>query len=72
MIKCIHDIHWKVCKYYGILDCKKEYKHQPEWIAEAKEATILWDFTIQTDRKIKNNRPDFVVKDFKRKKKNLF
>ena len=39
------------------------YEHQPE----VKGATILWDFAIQTSRKIKSHRPDIVVKDNKRK-----
>ena len=43
------------------------YKHQPEQITEAKGATILRDFAIQTDRKIQTNRPDIAVKDYKRK-----
>ena len=34
---------------------------------EVKEVTILLDFAIQTDRKIKSNKPDIVVKDYKRK-----
>ena len=58
-----HCILWKVCKYSGTLDCGKCYKHQPE----DKGATLLWKFAIQTDRKIKNNRPDIKVKDYKRK-----
>ena len=33
--------------------CEKWYKHQPEPIREAKEATIFVDFCIQNDRKIK-------------------
>ena len=37
-------------------------------ILEEKRATILGDFAIETDRKIKKNRPDLVVKDYKRKK----
>ena len=50
------------------MDREKGYKPQPEPITEAKEAaTILWDFAIETDRKIKRNRPDLVVKDYKRK-----
>ena len=32
-------------------------------MAEAKKATILSGFAIQTDRKIKRNRPDVMVKD---------
>ena len=43
------------------------YKHLPEPVKEAKGATILWDFAIQADRKIKSNRLDLMVKDNKRK-----
>ena len=49
------------------MDCENEYKHQPEPITEANDIIILWDFAIQNDRKIKRNRPDLVVKDYKRK-----
>ena len=59
--------HWKVYIYNGILDYKKWYKHQAEPITEVKEAYILWDFAIQTDRKIKSHRPDIVIKEYKRK-----
>ena len=47
------------------MNCEKCYKHQPEPISETKGATILSDLPIQTDRKIKTNRPD--VKDYKKK-----
>ena len=66
--KIEHHIYWKVCKHYGILNCEEWYNHQLEPVAEAKTGTILEDFSIQTDRKIKNNRSDIVVKDYKRKK----
>ena len=51
------------------MDFEKWYKHQPGPITEAKGANILWDLAIQTDRKktTKNNRPDIVVKYYKRK-----
>ena len=65
--KIRHYIHWKVCKYDEILNCEKWYKDQLELIAEAKSVALFWDFAIQTDRKIKNNRLDKVVKDYKRK-----
>ena len=60
-------MHWKICKYNGILDCEKCYKHQTEPIKEPKRAAILWDFAAQTSRKIKRSRLDIVVKDFRRK-----
>ena len=56
--------HWKTCKYCTISNGEKWYKHQPEPLTEAKRATILWDFAIQTGRKIKINRPDIVFKDY--------
>ena len=36
------------------------------------EEKILWDFVIQTDKKIKINRPDIVTNDIYRKKKTTF
>ena len=60
-----HYIHGKVCKYYGLLGCEKWYKHQQ--ITEAKWTTILWAFSIQTDWKIKSNRLNIEVKNYKKK-----
>ena len=53
--------------YYGTLDYEKLYTHQTKPITEVKRITVLWDFTIQTDRKIKNNWPDVLVKDYEKK-----
>ena len=36
-------------------------------MTETIEETILSDFPIQTDEKIKSNRLDIVVKDYKKK-----
>ena len=41
---------------------KRWYKHTPEKVSENDRATILWDMPIHTDREIKANRPDIVVK----------
>ena len=41
---------------------EKLYKHHPELITEVKKATILLNFTIQTDWKIKTSTQDLVVK----------
>ena len=62
-----HYNHWKIYKYYGISKSEKWYKHQPESIIEAKDETILWDFAIQTVRKIKNKILVIMVKDYKKK-----
>ena len=36
-------------------------------MTENQTATILWDMPIQTDKEIKANRPDIVVKDEKKR-----
>ena len=43
------------------------YEHYPDAVTEGKGVNILWDFTIHTDRSIKANRPDVIVKDYKKK-----
>ena len=45
--------------------CEKWYQHQPKQITEDKGATVLLEIAIKTDRKIKNNKADIVVKDNK-------
>ena len=41
---------------------------QEQLLAEANNVTILWDYSTQTDRKIKANKPDITVKDKREKK----
>ena len=65
--KIRHIVHWKVYKYYWILDCEKWYKHYPEPITESKRATIFWNLAIQTHWKIKSYWPYILVKGYKRK-----
>ena len=60
--------YWKIAKCYGISKSEISYKQQPELITEAKETTILSDFAIQTDWKIKNDRPKTVSKNIEEKK----
>ena len=56
-------VHWKICKEYNIRVSEKWYKHQPNTVTENDEIVILWDMPIQTDREIKANRPDIIVKN---------
>ena len=39
----------------------KWYEHQPRCVEENDNAKILWDFLIQTDHDVRDNRPDIVV-----------
>ena len=41
---------------------------QEQLLAEANNVTILWDYSTQTDRKIKANKPDITVKNKREKK----
>lgn len=58
-------LHWTICKHYNIKVQDKHYDHEPATVTENQTATILWDMPIQTDKEIKANRPDIVVKDKK-------
>ena len=66
--KALTYIHWNICKYYQIQVTSKWYEDKPSKVAEGKDATILWDMPINTDKEIKANMPDIVIKD---KSKNL-
>ena len=59
--------HWKICKHCGAQHSGNWYEHQPEAITETDNVTILCDYSIQTDRKIKANKPDITVKDKREK-----
>ena len=61
-------LHWKICRHYQIATADRWYEHQPDPVSEGKDVTVLWDFTIHTDRTIKANRPDIIIKDHKQKK----
>ena len=56
-------VHWKLCKHYQLEASDQWYEHQTPPVIENEKITILWDFPIQTDRTIKANRPDIVIKD---------
>ena len=66
--KALTYIHWNICKYYQIQVTSKWYEHKPSKVAEGKDVTILWDMPINTEKEIKADRPDIVIKD---KSKNL-
>ena len=57
-------VHTLLLKKYGFLETLPNwFEHQPRCVEEDKNAKILWDFSIQTDHEIRNNRPDIVVID---------
>ena len=52
---------------YNAPYAKNWYEHKPQKVIEAEIATILWDFSIHTDRTIQVNKPDITIKDHKEK-----
>ena len=60
--KALTYIHWHICKHYEIEVIDKWYDHKPNTVTEGKDVTILWDMPIHTDKEIKANRPDIIVK----------
>ena len=52
---------------YGPAHSAKWYEHTTPPIMEGENITILWDFSINTDRAIQANRPDVVIKYHKNK-----
>ena len=66
--KAAGSIHWIICKHYHLPAADKWYEHKPERVNENERATILWDMPVKTDKEIKANRPDIIMKDKKERK----
>ena len=56
-------MHWKILKHYNIKANDKWYEHQPETVTENEKVTLLWDMQVLTDKTIKANNPDIIIKD---------
>ena len=39
------------------------YKYEPSPVLENENFKVLWDFSIQTDKEIRANRPDIIFVD---------
>ena len=48
-------IHWILCKNFNHPHIEKWYEHTPQPVTERTKVTNLWDFPINTDRKIEVN-----------------
>ena len=60
-------VHWVVCRELGCEVPNKWYGHTPRIVVNIDENTILWDYSIISDRKILANSPDVVIHDRKSK-----
>ena len=55
------NIHWALCKKYGVKLCERWYEHKVECVIENDFVKILWDACIQVDRQVEYRRLDIVV-----------
>ena len=62
------NIHWTLCKKYGVKVCGRWYEHKVESVMGNAIVKILWDVCIQVDRQIEHQRPDIVVMEKNMKK----
>jgi len=60
-------LHWNICREYGIKVNDKWYKHNPDPVINTPDTTIIWDSQVTTDRTIKANKPDIIIKNKKLK-----
>uniref|UniRef100_A0A0L8FXY1 Uncharacterized protein n=1 Tax=Octopus bimaculoides TaxID=37653 RepID=A0A0L8FXY1_OCTBM len=60
-------IHWVIFKNLDLHHDENWWEHKPPPVLENDHIALLWNFTIQTDRKIDANRPDIILKDFRQK-----
>ena len=69
--------HDNVCKYihilllqkYGIpIEYENWWKHDPDAVVVNDYVKILWNFPVQTDQRIKHNKPDILVLEKRERK----
>ena len=64
-------IHWEMCKKFKFDHTNKWYMHNPTPVLENDMHKLQWDFDISTDRLISARRPELMIINKKKKKKNL-
>ena len=58
--RLVQYVHWYLCENVFLAHERNWCEHEPTKVIENKNATILWDFDIHTDR---TNRPNIVEKN---------
>ena len=52
-----------MCRKFGVHVNKNWYEHEPEAVIKSNQCKILWEFEVQTDHVIKEQRPHLVIVD---------
>jgi len=63
---CTH-LRYSICKVLGIEHTDKWYTHIPKPVCEEGDVTVLWNQAMHTDREVRTNRPDIIIKNKKDK-----
>ena len=60
-------MHWKILQSFNINTTDKWYEHKPDTVTGNEKFTVLWDMQVHTDRAIKANKLDIIIKSKKEK-----
>ena len=62
-------IHHRIARSFSLIEDTSVawYNHEPLPVIENDVIKVLWDFYIQTDKRVTSNRPDIVIMDKKEK-----
>ena len=60
-------VYRNICTEYGLETPRSKWETPPK-VVENEPGKILWDFQIQTDRKVMANQPDIMVVDKEQRK----
>ena len=61
-------MHYSIRKALGTETTDKWYTHMPKPACEEGDVTVLWNQVVHTDREVKANRPDIIIKNKKEKR----
>ena len=62
-------IHWEMCKKFKFDHTNKSYMHNPAPVQENDTHKLLWDFDLHTDHLIPARRPDIIIINKNKKKR---
>jgi hypothetical protein len=60
-------LHYSICKATGIETTDTWYTHTDRPVCEHEDVTVLWNQGVHTDREVKANKPDIIIKNKKEK-----
>ena len=63
---CTH-LQYSICKALSIETTGKWYTHMPKPVYEERDVTALWNQAVHTDKEVRANRPDIIIKNKKEK-----